>query len=158
MEPLDKWKQNWLKMSVEKQFETAVNIIRGLPKDGPYQPSNEMMLKFYAYYKQATEGPCHVVKPSFWDVIRRAKWDAWHKLGDMSSEQAMKSYVEDLKEIIETMSFSADVADFMSTLGPFYESVEENDESNHAGDSGIELEAGNVNALLGNFGKWMGQD
>ena len=119
MEPLDKWKQNWLKMSVEKQFETAVNIIRGLPKDGPYQPSNEMMLKFYAYYKQATEGPCHVVKPSFWDVIRRAKWDAWHKLGDMSSEQAMKSYVEDLKEIIETMSFSADVADFMSTLGPF---------------------------------------
>ena len=49
------------------------------------------------------------------------------------------------------MSFSSEVADFMQTLGPFYESIEEN-ESN-PGDSGIELDAGNVNALLGNFGK-----
>ena len=31
---LEKWKQKWLKMSVEKQFEAAVNIIKGLPKDG----------------------------------------------------------------------------------------------------------------------------
>ena len=53
--------------------------------------------------------------------------------------------------IIETMSFSEDAADFMATLGPFYESIEEND-SNPGGDSGIELEPGNVNALLGNFG------
>ena len=148
---LMRWQNKWLKMSVEKQFESAVSIIKNLPKDGPYQPSNEMMLKFYGYYKQATLGPCNDPKPSFWDVIRRAKYDAWHKLGDMSSEQAMMSYVEELKMIIETMSFSEDVADFMATLGPFYESIEEND-SNPGGDSGIELEPGNVNALLGNFG------
>lgn len=49
------------------------------------------------------------------------------------------------------MSFSAEVADFMDTLGPFYEPIEDN-ESNQEGDSGIELEQGNVNALLGNFG------
>lgn len=147
---LMRWQNKWLKMSVEKQFESAVSIIKNLPKDGPYQPSNEMMLKFYGYYKQATLGPCNDPKPSFWDVIRRAKYDAWHKLGDMSSEQAMMSYVEELKMIIETMSFSEDVADFMATLGPFYESIEEND-SNPGGDSGIELEPGNVNALLGNF-------
>ena len=50
------------------------------------------------------------------------------------------------------MSFSSDVAAFMETLGPFYESIEEENESSPA-DSGIELEAGNINALLGNFGK-----
>ena len=149
---LMRWQNKWLKMSVEKQFESAVSIIKNLPKDGPYQPSNEMMLKFYGYYKQATLGPCNDPKPSFWDVIRRAKYDAWHKLGDMSSEQAMMSYVEELKMIIETMSFSEDVADFMATLGPFYESIAEENDSNPGGDSGIELEPGNVNALLGNFG------
>ena len=48
------------------------------------------------------------------------------------------------------MSFSSDVAAFMETLGPFYESIEEENESS-PGDSGIEIEA-NFNALLGNFG------
>ena len=66
---------------------------------GPYQPSNELMLKFYGYYKQASIGPCDSPKPSFWDVINRAKWDAWHKLGDMSSEDAMNHYVEELKQV-----------------------------------------------------------
>ena len=58
-----------------------------------------MMLKFYGYYKQATIGPCDDPKPSFWEVIKRAKWEAWHKLGNMSSEEAMLLYVEDLKQV-----------------------------------------------------------
>ena len=33
---LNKWKESWLKMAVAKQFETAVNIIRNLPKDGKF--------------------------------------------------------------------------------------------------------------------------
>ena len=59
-----------------------------------------MMLKFYGYYKQATEGPCNDVKPNFWDVIRRAKWEAWHKLGDMTEEEAMTCYVDELKQVL----------------------------------------------------------
>ena len=66
---------------------------------GPYQPSNEVMLKFYGYYKQATEGPCNDIKPNFWDVIRRAKWEAWHKLGIMEEEEAMTRYVDELKQV-----------------------------------------------------------
>ena len=58
-----------------------------------------MMLKFYGYYKQATEGPCNDTKPNFWDVIRRAKWEAWHKLGNMTEEDAMARYVEELKQV-----------------------------------------------------------
>lgn len=91
--------QSWSNMSIEKQFETAVDIIKKLPKDGPYQPSNQMMLRFYGYYKQATEGPCNDPKPSFWDVIRRAKWDAWHRLGDMEKHKAMEHYVFELKQV-----------------------------------------------------------
>lgn len=112
-----------------------------------------MMLKFYGYYKQAVNGPCNDIKPSFWEVVKRAKWEAWHKLGDMSSHEAMQCYVEELKKIIETMSFSEEVSDFMDTLGgPFYESLDKDDTKDHHEDSGIELEPGNLNALLGNFG------
>ena len=48
------------------------------------------------------------------------------------------------------MSFTPEVSDFMQSLGPFYESIEEEEEA-HFTDSGVELEPGNVNALLGNF-------
>lgn len=41
---------------------------------GPVKPSNDIKLKFYSYYKQATEGPCELPKPGFWDIVNRAKW------------------------------------------------------------------------------------
>uniref|UniRef100_A0A672K7M3 Acyl-CoA-binding domain-containing protein 5A-like n=1 Tax=Sinocyclocheilus grahami TaxID=75366 RepID=A0A672K7M3_SINGR len=55
------------------------------------------MLKFYSYYKQATQGPCNIPRPGFWDPIGKAKWEAWNSLGEMPKEEAMVAYVEDLK-------------------------------------------------------------
>lgn len=66
---------------------------------GSYQPSNSLMLDFYAYYKQATEGTERGSRPSFWDVINRAKWDAWNRLGDMPKEEAMQRYVDGLNKV-----------------------------------------------------------
>lgn len=110
-------------MSTEDAFRAAVNIIRSMPKDGPFQPSPDLMLRFYGLYKQATEGKNNQPKPSFWAVITKAKWDAWKCLGNMPKEEAMKKYVDELKQIIETMSYSDSVANFMHVLGPFYEAV-----------------------------------
>ncbi|MCL4132787.1 UNVERIFIED_CONTAM: hypothetical protein GTU68_002223, partial [Idotea baltica] len=94
-----------------------------------------MMLKFYGLYKQATEGPCHEPKPSFYEVVKGYKWRAWNTLGNMSKSEAMGSYVNELKKIVETMSYSEDVAAFIEALGPFYEYVElpnvKNSDSNH---------------------------
>lgn len=101
---------------VEKRFNAAVNVIRGLPKNGSYQPSNDMMLRFYSYFKQATLGPCTQKKPPFWDVVNKAKWDAYKSLGNLSRERSMELYVEELKKIIETMSFTDNVADFMGSM------------------------------------------
>ncbi|XP_032525249.2 acyl-CoA-binding domain-containing protein 5 isoform X1 [Danaus plexippus] len=101
-------------MSLEEKFRAAVNVIRSLPKSGSYQPSNELMLRFYSYFKQATEGPCLKDKPGFWDVVNRAKWEAWNKLGDMTKDEAMQAYVNELHKIVETMSFNSDVASFLS--------------------------------------------
>ncbi|BFZ22562.1 hypothetical protein BsWGS_25601 [Bradybaena similaris] len=85
--------------SPKDKFEAAVKVIKGLPKNGSFQPSHELMLKFYSYFKQATEGPCRSPKPAFWDVVSKKKWEAWSNLGDMQKEQAMLSYVDELKKV-----------------------------------------------------------
>ncbi|EDW03092.1 acyl-CoA-binding domain-containing protein 5 [Drosophila grimshawi] len=102
--------------SIEERFQAAVNVIKGLPKNGPYQPSTSMMLKFYGLFKQASEGGCAQKKPPFWDVVGRAKWDAWNRNRELSKEQAMQRYVEGLQEIIETMSFTENVQNFVGSL------------------------------------------
>ncbi|CAL4121733.1 unnamed protein product, partial [Meganyctiphanes norvegica] len=105
-------------------FDAAVKMIRNMPNSGPYQPSHEMMLKFYGLYKQATEGSCSEPKPAFYEIVKGYKWKAWNALGDMPKTDAMATYVEELKKIIETMSYSEDVANFIDVLGPFYEYVD----------------------------------
>jgi acyl-CoA-binding protein len=45
----------------------------------------DLQLSIYALYKQALVGPCNVKKPGFLDPAGRAKWDAWNKLGTLSS-------------------------------------------------------------------------
>jgi len=112
-------------MDLEQKFTAAVGVIQGLPKNGSFQPSNEMKLQFYAYYKQATQGPCKADRPGFWDIVARAKHDAWAGLGDLNRSTAMEKYIEKLKQIIETMNHSADVEKFMEALGPFYEYIDE---------------------------------
>ncbi|GFO42617.1 acyl-CoA-binding domain-containing protein 5 [Plakobranchus ocellatus] len=129
--------------SPKDKFDAAVKVIRGLPKNGSFQPSHELMLKFYSYFKQATEGPCKSPKPGFWDVVNRKKWDAWAKLGSMEAEEAMLLYVDELKnvskfvrevyyppEIVETMPQTDDVSEFLQKLENFYEMVEDSDNHN----------------------------
>ncbi|PNF29158.1 hypothetical protein B7P43_G11862 [Cryptotermes secundus] len=122
-------------MTTEEKFRAAVNVIRNLPKNGSYQPSHELMLRFYAYFKQATEGPCVTPRPAFWEVVKKMKWEAWNKLGNMSREEAMNNYVEELKKIVETMSYTDNVANFLGSLGSFYDAVPVED---------LELLVGNV--------------
>ncbi|XP_043920483.1 acyl-CoA-binding domain-containing protein 5 [Protopterus annectens] len=125
----------------EKRFEAAVSVIQSLPKNGSFQPSNEMMLKFYSYYKQATQGPCNIPRPGFWDPIGRYKWDAWSALGDTSKEEAMIAYVEEMKKIIESMPVTEKVEELLKILGPFYEIVEDNQRN---ATFGLSTELGNV--------------
>jgi acyl-CoA-binding protein len=85
--------------NLEIQFKAACDAIQNLPKNGPFQPSNEMLLKFYGYFKQATQGPCNTSRPSMFKVVERAKYDAWFSVRHLSREQAMKSYIEEIKKV-----------------------------------------------------------
>ena len=73
-----------------KQFETAAATVLKAKKD----PGNELKLKLYASYKQATEGDVQGDKPGFTDFVNRAKYEAWAKLAGTSPEDAMKAYVK----------------------------------------------------------------
>ncbi|XP_055007313.1 acyl-CoA-binding domain-containing protein 5A-like [Boleophthalmus pectinirostris] len=115
--------------SLEEKFDAAVKVIWTLPEDGPFQPSDDMMLMFYSYYKQATLGPCNVARPTgFWDTRGKAKWDAWSALGNMTREEAMKNYVEDIQLILEAIPISTEVTDLVQKLGNFFTEVESNNE------------------------------
>ncbi|XP_030828602.1 acyl-CoA-binding domain-containing protein 5 isoform X2 [Strongylocentrotus purpuratus] len=111
--------------SVGEKFDAAVTVIKKLPKNGPFQPSFELMKRFYGLYKQATEGPCHETKPAFWNVVQTQKWQAWSVLGSMESEEAKRLYVEELLQIIETMPQTDEVVTFLKVMGPFFELVHE---------------------------------
>nr|XP_034366197.1 acyl-CoA-binding domain-containing protein 5 isoform X13 [Arvicanthis niloticus] len=124
----------------ETRFEAAVKVIQSLPKNGSFQPTNEMMLKFYSFYKQATEGPCKLSRPGFWDPIGRYKWDAWSSLGDMTKEEAMIAYVEEMKKIIETMPMTEKVEELLHVIGPFYEIVEDKKSSTSSDLTSVRLE------------------
>eukprot|EP01116_Phalansterium_solitarium_P020948 TRINITY_DN6359_c0_g2_i2.p1 TRINITY_DN6359_c0_g2~~TRINITY_DN6359_c0_g2_i2.p1 ORF type:complete len:334 (-),score=70.21 TRINITY_DN6359_c0_g2_i2:1195-2196(-) len=81
------------KDSLSERFEFAVNFVRRIERC-PYVPSNQEKLGFYALFKQATEGPCRVPAPSFYQVLARSKWMSWHNCGEMSRDEAMAQYIQ----------------------------------------------------------------
>ncbi|KAL7857106.1 hypothetical protein SRHO_G00160050 [Serrasalmus rhombeus] len=108
----------------QRRFQAAVDVIHNLPKNGSYRPSYEVMLRFYGLYKQSVCGPCKVSRPGFWDPVGRYKWDAWNRLGDMSRENAMAAYVDEMKkvaqEVIDSMPINEKTASFYHYFEPLY--------------------------------------
>ena len=71
-------------------FEAAVANSKNLSA----RPDNATLLKIYALYKQATAGDNTEKKPSFSDMVGRAKWDAWEKLKGTGADEAKQQYVD----------------------------------------------------------------
>lgn len=71
-------------------FEAAVANSKNLSE----RPDNPTLLKIYALYKQATVGDNTEKKPSFSDVVGRAKWEAWEKLKGTGADEARQQYID----------------------------------------------------------------
>lgn len=82
-------------MSREKTFDKAANHLQSLASE----LSAAELLKFYALYKQATVGPCNTSKPKWYQIQAKEKWEAWNSLNEMSSEDAMNCYIEELAKL-----------------------------------------------------------
>jgi acyl-CoA-binding protein len=59
----------------------------------PQRPENDMLLRLYALYKQASAGDVAGARPGILDLTGRLKYDAWARLKGASAEQAMGDYI-----------------------------------------------------------------
>lgn len=76
-------------------FEAAVAQSKTLSE----RPDNATLLKIYALYKQATQGDNEDKKPSFTDMVGRAKWDAWEKLKGTEGDAARQQYIDFIESL-----------------------------------------------------------
>lgn len=87
---------------LKAQFDEAVQLVK--TATGDFKPSQELQLKMYSLFKQATEGDVHGKKPGFTDFVGKAKYGAWQKLKGMSKEDAMQQYVDQVNQLKAELS------------------------------------------------------
>ncbi|VTU13683.1 Acyl-CoA-binding protein [Variovorax sp. SRS16] len=71
-------------------FETAQANAKLLAE----RPDNPTLLKIYGLFKQATAGDNTEKKPSFSDIVARAKWEAWTTRKGLGADEAKQAYVD----------------------------------------------------------------
>lgn len=82
-------------MDLKQEFEQASVNVKNLPKQ-----ENDVLLKLYSLYKQATEGDVNIEKPTnFFDFAGIAKFNAWEELKGIPQEDAMKKYIDYVKSL-----------------------------------------------------------
>ena len=84
--------------TLEQQFSRASEEVTALSK----APDNLEKLRLYGLFKQATQGDCTGARPSMIDFVSRAKYDSWHGLEGISSEDAMQQYVDLVEQMKKT--------------------------------------------------------
>lgn len=76
-------------MTLKESFEQAVMNSKTITQ----KPDNETLLRLYSLYKQATEGDASADGPSNpFDIVGRAKHEAWAALNGLTAEAAMQQY------------------------------------------------------------------
>ena len=80
-----------------KAFEEAVVRSKSLKE----RPSNDILLKLYALYKQVTEGNVSGERPGGFDFKGAAKYDAWESEKGKSVEDASKEYINLVNSLID---------------------------------------------------------
>ena len=77
------------------QFEAAVESVKGLTQD----PGNEVKLRLYGLFKQATEGDVSGSRPGMMNPVGRAKYDAWAALSGTARADAEEQYVAIVRDL-----------------------------------------------------------
>ncbi|KAL7308917.1 hypothetical protein PS15m_011056 [Mucor circinelloides] len=82
-----------------QRYNKALHFVQHLPATSNFQPTKSQKLELYALYKQVSEGDINTQRPGLFDVVGRAKWDAWKKLEGISTLEARHIYVEALLRV-----------------------------------------------------------
>ncbi len=77
-------------MDLLQKFEASVANSKSLTE----RPSNDILLKIYSLFKQATEGDNSSEKPGGFDFKAIAKYRAWEAQKGKPKNACMQEYVE----------------------------------------------------------------
>lgn len=83
-------------MSISEEFERAQVDVKKLAQ----RPSNDVLLKLYALYKQGAEGDAGANRPGAFDLVGRAKYDAWKGLSGTTQTDAQQKYVALVRDLL----------------------------------------------------------
>jgi acyl-CoA-binding protein len=83
--------------TLDIEFERAFQLL----SEWTETVAPDVMLKLYAYYKQATSGDIFSMNDES-DVRDAFKFNAWTQLNGMSQEEAKREYVNLAKQILTT--------------------------------------------------------
>jgi diazepam-binding inhibitor (GABA receptor modulator, acyl-CoA-binding protein) len=80
-------------------FEESVAASKTLSR----KPDNDVLLKLYSLYKQATAGDAPAEGGyGMFDFVGKAKHDAWKERSGVTREDAMQQYVDLVNELRES--------------------------------------------------------
>lgn len=77
----------------QEAYEKASNMTEALPQD--------VMLRIYAYYKQATSGTAHINNNQHFDLRNAFKMNAWMQVRHLTPDEAKKLYIDIINSIIK---------------------------------------------------------
>jgi acyl-CoA-binding protein len=82
---------------LDDRFEKAQVDVKTLTT----RPSNDDLLALYATFKQATAGEASKAKkPGRFDLVGKAKYDAWTKLAGVGSDEAKQRYIATVDRLL----------------------------------------------------------
>ena len=87
-------------MELKEAFEAAVKRVDSLTQ----RPSNDILLKAYALFKQSTVGDNHNERPGGFDFKAIAKHNAWLEVKGKTQEEAMTAYIDLINGLVAAES------------------------------------------------------
>jgi diazepam-binding inhibitor (GABA receptor modulating acyl-CoA-binding protein) len=82
---------------LDQQFEQAQTDVKTLSR----KPGNDDLLTLYALFKQGTAGEASgAKKPGRFDLVGKAKYEAWTKIAGTSVDDAKTRYIAEVNRLL----------------------------------------------------------
>jgi len=82
---------------LDTRFKEAVEIADAMTQA---ELPQDLQLRLYAYYKQATSGSPSIFNPNF-DLRNAFKTNAWMQISHLSIEEAKELYIETILSLVK---------------------------------------------------------
>jgi len=75
---------------LQKRFDKAAQEVKKLSA----RPDDDTLLQLYGLYKQSTIGDASGDRPGMFNLVDRAKFDAWARLRGTEKDASMQDYID----------------------------------------------------------------